>query len=43
MAKLQTTYVKKAKVKRPDVHAKTRNSNHKNSKNYAKKYRGQGR
>ncbi len=30
-------------VKRPGVHAKTKNSNHKQSKNYKKSYRGQGR
>lgn len=30
------------KVSRPDVHAKTKSSNHKGSKNYRKKYRGQG-
>lgn len=29
--------------KRPGVHAKTKNSASKNSKNYVKKYRGQGR
>ena len=29
--------------KRPGVIAKTRSSNHKHSKNYHKKYRGQGR
>ncbi len=33
----------KPKISRPDVHSKTRNSNHKSSKNYKKKYRGQGR
>jgi len=30
-------------VSRPGVHAKTKHSNHKESKNYKKKYRGQGR
>jgi len=30
-------------VSRPGVHAKTKNSNHKSSKNYKKSYRGQGR
>jgi len=30
-------------VSRPGVHAKTKHSNHKSSKNYTKKYRGQGR
>lgn len=31
------------KVSRPGVHAKTKTSNHKKSKNYKKAYRGQGR
>ena len=31
------------KKSRPGVHAKSKNSNNKNSKNYVKKYRGQGR
>ena len=35
-------YLKKPKKRRPGVHAKTRNSNNKQSKNYVKKYRGQG-
>lgn len=30
-------------IKRPGVHAKTKNSYSKTSKNYKKKYRGQGR
>jgi len=33
----------KTKKKRPGVHAKTKNSRSKNSKNYKKPYRGQGR
>ncbi len=33
----------KSKKKRPGVHAKCKTSKLKNSKNYAKKYRGQGR
>jgi len=33
----------KVKVSRPGVHAKTKTSNLKSSKNYKKKYRGQGR
>lgn len=33
----------KPKVSRPGVHAKTKTSNSKNSTNYKKKYRGQGR
>ena len=32
-----------SKVSRPNVHAKTKTSNHKNSKNYRKIYKGQGR
>ena len=28
---------------RPGVHAKSKTSNHKNSRNYKKSYRGQGR
>ncbi len=44
MAKLNLfAYKEKSKVRRPGVHAKTRNSNNKQSKNYVKKYRGQGR
>ena len=31
------------KVSRPGVHAKTKTSSNKNSKNYKKSYRGQGR
>jgi hypothetical protein len=33
----------KPKVKRPGVHAKTKTSNAKSSKNYQKTYRGQGK
>jgi len=36
------TYTK-PKVSRPGVHAKTKTSRSKKSKNYKKKYRGQGR
>jgi len=44
MAKLNLfAYKEKTKVRRPGVHAKTRNSNNKQSRNYVKKYRGQGR
>jgi len=44
MAKLNLfAYREKTKVRRPGVHAKTKNSNNKQSKNYVKKYRGQGR
>ena len=39
-----TTTVKKRKlVSRPDVHAKTKTSSQKHSKNYKKLNRGQGR
>jgi hypothetical protein len=31
------------KISRPGVHSKKRNSNNKQSKNYVKKYKGQGR
>ena len=45
MAKKTTTtaFERKPKVKRPGVHAKTKSSNSKNSVNYQKRYRGQGR
>ena len=44
MAKVNLfTYREKAKVRRPNVHAKTKHSNNKQSKNYVKKYKGQGR
>ena len=44
MAKLNLfAYNEKAKVKRQGVKAKTKTSNNKQSKNYVKKYRGQGR
>lgn len=33
----------KVKVSRPGIHAKTKSSNMKSSKNYRKGYRGQGR
>ena len=33
----------KAKKKRPGIHAKSKSSNLKSSKNYVKKYKGQGR
>ena len=38
-----TTFEPRPKVKRPGVHAKTKTSVHKHSKNYKKAYRGQGR
>mgnify|MGYP001265368804 CR=1 FL=1 len=44
MARVQLShYVRPAKKKRPGVHAKTKNSRSKGSKNYVKAYRGQGR
>jgi len=46
MAKATTATVKayiKPKVSRPGVHAKTKTSKSKNSKNYKKAYRAQGR
>ena len=44
MAKLNLfAYREKSKVRRPGVHAKTKHSNNKQSKNYVKQYRGQGR
>ncbi len=44
MAKIKIfSYIEKAKKKRPGVHAKTKNSTNKQSKNYVKKYRGQGK
>ena len=36
-------YRKKTKTKRPGVHAKSKSSNLKSSKNYVKQYKGQGR
>jgi hypothetical protein len=46
MAKQTSAYTYEpsdSKVSRPNVHAKTKTSNHKNSKNYRKIYKGQGR
>ena len=44
MAKLiVNNYTLKPKVKRPGVHAKTKTSRNKNSKNYIKPYNGQGK
>lgn len=34
--------VRKPRVKRPGVHAKSKTSKNKNSKNYVKQYQGQG-
>ena len=36
-------YLEKPKKRRPGVHAKTKSSKCKSSKNYLKRYRGQGR
>ena len=38
-----TTFQEKPNVSRPGVHAKTKTSSLKTSKNYKKAYRGQGR
>ena len=45
MAKVTNTIEKiaKSKVKRPGVHSKSKTSSLKSSKNYSKKYKGQGR
>ena len=37
------TYIRKKPKKRPGVHAKSKTSKCKNSKNYVKKYIGQGK
>ena len=37
-----SSFRKKPKVKRPGVHAKTKQSKNKNSKNYVKPYAAQG-
>jgi len=46
MAKAKVNNIKlfraRPKKKRPGVHAKTKASRHKGSKNYLKKYKGQG-
>ena len=41
--KITNTFKPKDKVNRPGIHAKTKTSKHKKSKNYKKAYRGQGR
>ncbi len=47
MAKVKSnttsSFQERSKVSRPGVHAKTKTSRSKNSKNYKKSYRGQGR
>lgn len=35
--------IEQAKRKRPGIHSKSKSSSHKGSRNYKKKYRGQGR
>lgn len=40
---MSNNYNRKPKVKRPGVHAKSKTSKLKTSKNYAKRYRAQGR
>lgn len=44
MAKVQkeSNFKKKVKVRRPGVHAKTKSSQLKSSRNYKKLYKGQG-
>ena len=42
MAK-QVNKTEKKRIKRKGVHSKNKTSNHKQSKNYKKRYRGQGR
>jgi hypothetical protein len=37
------TFKAKPHIKRPGVHAKSKSSSLKNSKNYVKKYKGQGK
>lgn len=44
MAKIiSSNYTKKHKTKRKGIHAKSKSSKVKTSKNYIKKYKGQGR
>lgn len=43
MAKNISTFTRKTRLKRPGVHCKTKSSKIKTSKNYKKKYRGQGK
>ena len=43
MAKNISAFTRKTRLKRPGVHCKTKSSKIKTSKNYRKKYRGQGR
>ncbi len=41
--KAESVYQNNKKVKRPGIHAKSKTSVLKSSKNYTKKYRGQGK
>ncbi len=43
MKKANKTYEVKKKIRRKGVHAKSKTSKNKNSTNYKKPYRGQGR
>ncbi len=44
MARLQISkYKRPSKTKRPGVHSKSKSSHLKSSKNYSKRYKGQGR
>ena len=43
MAKQKVINYKKVKIKRKGIHSKSKNSSLKSSKNYSKKYRGQGK
>ena len=43
MKKLKINVKEERFVSRPGIHAKSKTSNHKRSKKYKKKYRGQGR
>lgn len=45
MAKVQTgqSFISQSKTERPGVHSKSKTSKLKTSKNYKKKYKGQGR
>ena len=40
---IASSYIKKNNKKRPGIHAKSKSSKLKNSRNYVKAYRGQGR
>jgi hypothetical protein len=42
-AKNESIKLEKKKISRPDVHAKSKTSSLKGSKNYKKSYKGQGR